>query len=196
MSFYKYSRNQNRQGRLLKKILVGKNYFTDQAVGKVTQVKLYFRRVFVRKVYSYYILFWKRKWYLKHYLQKQAPEVLCKKEENLVSEISQILQESTCARVTLLKKRLRHRGVPVNFAKFLRTLSEQFLYKTPLGDCFCTSYKRKNFLTWHYVCTYLGKCFHHHFAAQYLNFFYLLWIFIQDKTFQYLNIAITMYFAT
>ena len=68
-------------------------------------------------------------------------------QENLVLEISQILQESTCARVTLLKKRLWHRGFPVNFAKFLRTLSEQFLYKTPLGNCFCTSYKRKIFLT-------------------------------------------------
>ena len=33
---------------------------------------------------------------------------------------------------TLLKKRLRHRCFPVNFAKFLRTP----FYRTPLGDCF------------------------------------------------------------
>ena len=40
-------------------------------------------------------------------------------------EISQNLQETTCARVSflsLLKERLWHRCFPVNFAKFLRTL--------------------------------------------------------------------------
>ena len=36
---------------------------------------------------------------------------------------------------TLLKKRLWRRCFPVNFAKFLRTS----FYRTPLGDCFCSS---------------------------------------------------------
>ena len=40
----------------------------------------------------------------------------------MFSEISQNSQENTCARDTLLKKRLWHRCIPVNFAKFLRTL--------------------------------------------------------------------------
>ena len=46
--------------------------------------------------------------------------VLCKK---VVLEISQNLQENTCARVSFLiklKKRLWHRCFPVNFVKFLR----------------------------------------------------------------------------
>ena len=38
-------------------------------------------------------------------------------------------------RATFLIKRFRHRCVPVNFAKFLRTL----FYRTFPGDCFCTS---------------------------------------------------------
>ena len=36
-------------------------------------------------------------------------------------KISQISQENTCARVSLLKKRLWRNRFPVNFAKFLRT---------------------------------------------------------------------------
>ena len=41
--------------------------------------------------------------------------------ENIFLEISQNTQENTCARVSLLKKRLWHRCFSVNFAKFLRT---------------------------------------------------------------------------
>ena len=49
-------------------------------------------------------------------------------------EVSQNLQENTCARVsTLLKKKTWHRCFPVNFAKFLRT---SFLQNTS-GGCFC-----------------------------------------------------------
>ena len=36
----------------------------------------------------------------------------------------------------LLKKRLQHSGFPVNFAKLKRTL----FYRTPPGDCLCTSW--------------------------------------------------------
>ena len=36
-------------------------------------------------------------------------------------KILQNSEENTCARVPFLKKRLRHRGFPLNFAKFLRT---------------------------------------------------------------------------
>ena len=63
--------------------------------------------------------------------------------KKVFSEISQNLQENTCARVpfliqlenlnaTLFKKRLWHRFFPVNFVKFLRT---HFLQNTS-GDCF------------------------------------------------------------
>ena len=45
-------------------------------------------------------------------------EVFCKK---VLLKISQNSEENTCARVPFLKKRLRHRSFPVNFAKFLRT---------------------------------------------------------------------------
>ena len=68
--------------------------------------------------------------------------------KNMFLEISQNSKENTCARVsflislffnkiaglTLLKKRLWHRGFPVNFAKFPRT---PFLKNTSLGDCLC-----------------------------------------------------------
>ena len=37
--------------------------------------------------------------------------------------------------MALLKKELRHRRFPVNFAKFLRNF-EQFFYRAPPGDCF------------------------------------------------------------
>ena len=39
-------------------------------------------------------------------------------------------QESTCARVSFLKKRLWHRWFPVNFAKFVKT---PFLQNTVSG---------------------------------------------------------------
>ena len=62
-------------------------------------------------------------------IQKQPPEVFCKKKVFL--EVLQNSQENTRARVffnkveglrpaTLLKKRLWHWCFPVNFAKFLR----------------------------------------------------------------------------
>ena len=63
--------------------------------------------------------------------------------KRVLLEISQNLQENTCARVsflirdlrpaTLLKKSLWHRCISVNFVKFLRTL---FLQNTS-GGCFC-----------------------------------------------------------
>ena len=49
-------------------------------------------------------------------LQKQPPEVLCKK---VFLKISQISQENICVVVSL--KRLQHRCFPVKFAKFLKT---------------------------------------------------------------------------
>ena len=62
------------------------------------------------------------------------PEVFYKKD---VLKNFAIFTESSCARVsfeaaTLLKKRLWHRGFPVNFARFLRA---PFLHYT-LDDCF------------------------------------------------------------
>ena len=74
------------------------------------------------------------------------------------TKISQHLQENTCARVsfliklqasglkpaTLLKKRLRRKRFLVNFAKFLR---KNLFYRTPLGDCFCSSWPIAKILT-------------------------------------------------
>ena len=69
--------------------------------------------------------------------------VLCKKA---FLGISQNLQESTCARVTLLKRRLWHRRFPVNFVKFLRPL----FYRTPLDDCSYCGYVKLDKLLEHY----------------------------------------------
>ena len=63
--------------------------------------------------------------------------------KKVLLEISQNLQENTCAGVsflmnrptTLIKKRLWHRFLPVNFAKFLKTP----FYRKPLDNCFCLS---------------------------------------------------------
>ena len=64
--------------------------------------------------------------------------------KKLFLKVSQISQENTSVGVsfliklytssleTLLKKRLRHRYLPVNFATFLRTT----FYRTSLKDCF------------------------------------------------------------
>ena len=54
-------------------------------------------------------------------------------------EISQNSQENTCARVSFLKRRLRHRCFSVNFEKFLGTL---FLQNTSGGWC-CKHFRRK-----------------------------------------------------
>ena len=55
-------------------------------------------------------------------IQKQAPEVFCKKGvlRNFVKFTGKHLRQSLRP-ATLLKKRLWQRGFPVNFAKFLRT---------------------------------------------------------------------------
>ena len=75
-------------------------------------------------------------------MQKQSPGGVPVKK--VLLEISQHLQENTCAKVsflnkvaglkplTSLKERLLHRCYPVNFAKFLRT---PFLQNTSSG-CF------------------------------------------------------------
>ena len=51
-------------------------------------------------------------------LRSRGPDVFC---EKVFLEISQKSQENTCARVSFLKKRLKHRYFSVNFAKLLRT---------------------------------------------------------------------------
>ena len=76
-----------------------------------------------------------------YHIHNQPLEVFCQK---VLLELSQYLQENTCARVsflikvrpwpgTLLKKRLWHRCFPVNLAKFLRTPFSQITS----GACFC-----------------------------------------------------------
>ena len=75
-------------------------------------------------------------------IQKQPPEVFCKK---MFLKVSQNSLENTCARVyfliklqpqpaTLLKASLWFRCFPVNFAISKNTFS----YRTPLDDCFLT----------------------------------------------------------
>ena len=57
--------------------------------------------------------------------------------KKLFLRISQNSQENTCARVSfLIKKRLRHRCFPVNFAKFPRTpfIIEHLWWLLPLFD--------------------------------------------------------------
>ena len=57
-------------------------------------------------------------------LEKSESVVQTSSVKKVCLEVSQNLQENTCTRLrpaTLLKKRLWHRCLPVNFAKFLRT---------------------------------------------------------------------------
>ena len=53
--------------------------------------------------------------------------------KNVLIEILQHLQENTCARVTLLKKRLWQMYFPANFAKPLRTPFYRILPVAPSG---------------------------------------------------------------
>ena len=74
-------------------------------------------------------------------IQKQSPEVFCKKCYSKFWKIHRRtpVQQTLFTRVaglrsaTLLKKRLWHRGFPLNFEKYLRT-STLFLQKTS-GGC-------------------------------------------------------------
>ena len=74
-------------------------------------------------------------------LQKQPPEVAYRKGvlRNFVKFTGKHLCRSLVLNkvaglrpVTLLKKRLWHRCLPLNFTKFLKTS----FYRTPLDDCF------------------------------------------------------------
>ena len=66
-------------------------------------------------------------------VNSEAVELRCSVRK-VFSEISQNSQENTCARVSFFNK-VAGLGLelPVNFAKFLRTL----FYRTPPGDCCC-----------------------------------------------------------
>ena len=75
-------------------------------------------------------------------LQKQLPEVFCKK--NVLRNFAKFPGKHLCQNLflnkvtglraaTFLKKRLWHRCFPRNVAKFLRT----HFYRTTLGDCLC-----------------------------------------------------------
>ena len=63
------------------------------------------------------------------YLQKQPPEVFCKKKVFL--EISQISQENTCARVSFLIK------AQVFSCEFGEISKKHLFHRTPPDDCFC-----------------------------------------------------------
>ena len=82
-------------------------------------------------------------------MQKQPPEVFCKKR-------CSYSQENNCARapfykvaglrpVTLLKKKLLHRCFPVNFAKFLRTFFSQNTSGRLLLKMYVPEFIRKSF---------------------------------------------------
>ena len=73
-----------------------------------------------------------RHWNMEDNLQKQPLVVFY---EDVLQNFSNP-QENTCASVFFNKvdKRLRHRSFSVKFAKFLGTP-----YRTPTGECFCTS---------------------------------------------------------
>ena len=63
--------------------------------------------------------------YLGEKMESTEPVVQRSRLKKVFLKISQNSQENTCARVTLLKKRLWQR------------VSKHIFYWTPLGDCFC-----------------------------------------------------------
>ena len=85
-----------------------------------------------------------------NYIYTEAVAQRCSVKQVFL-EISQNLQENTCARVTFLiklTKRLWHRFFPVNFAKFLRTsfftkiLRWLLLFISRLGDRYLWIFRR------------------------------------------------------
>ena len=67
---------------------------------------------------------------------------------------------------TLLKKRLRHRCFPVNFAKFLRIP----FYRTSLGNCFCPYLNYFHSVLFTLTCLYLYTLTHPYLCSFILLF--------------------------
>ena len=91
-------------------------------------IDFFCNRFFFQRILPFYRLkMWKGKWCFSFYVIYLEAVVQRCSVKKVFLAISQNSQENTCARVSSLKKRLRHRCFPVNFAKFLGT---RFLQNT------------------------------------------------------------------
>ena len=90
----------------------------------------YTSTVFCWNCWPFYLLKTKLFKDLNLHSQKQPIEVFYK--EGVLKSFVKFREKRPCQSFSLLKKRLWHRFIPMNFEKFLRTP----FYKTSPGDCF------------------------------------------------------------